>query len=220
MNQNDISSQTEKYKQELMRLYGKSTSSAPKQPSADAAALTPPQPAEESDYTQELNERFPEPDLSGLSDYPPAENFKEEKKSHVVSEKNLGTEKGYILVNVRTGDSSEPIEGASVSVEAVSDGNRFFIASGITDESGTSPKFDVPAPETLYSQSPNPDSRPYNLYDVSVSAKGFFNARSVDVPVFAGITSVQSFSMIPLPLFMNAGDETVTYFNQEPNLSV
>ena len=42
------------------------------------------------------------------------------------------------------------------------------------------------------------------------------NARSVDVPVFAGITSVQNFSMIPVPAMMRQNDETVTYFNQEP----
>lgn len=33
-----------------------------------------------------------------------------------------------------------------------------------------------------------------------------------------GITSLQNFSMIPVPLYMKSSDETVTNFNQEPNL--
>ena len=52
----------------------------------------------------------------------------------------------------------------------------------------------------------------------SITAEGFFNARSVDVPVFEGITSVQNFSMIPVPLFMRPGEETVTTYNQNTNL--
>jgi len=49
-----------------------------------------------------------------------------------------------------------------------------------------------------------------------VTAKGFFNARSVDVPVFSGITSIQNFNMIPVPLMMKETDETLTIYNQEP----
>ena len=72
-------------------------------------------------------------------------------------------------------------------------------------------------PDREYSQEPSPEERPYNLFDVSVSAEGFFRARSVDVPVFSGITSVQNFNLIPLPLMMDSSDETVTYYNAEPS---
>jgi hypothetical protein len=72
-------------------------------------------------------------------------------------------------------------------------------------------------PDLVHSQAPQPDERPYNLFDVSVSAEGFFRARSVDVPVFSGITSVQNFNIIPVPLMMSGSDETVTYYNAEPS---
>lgn len=129
----------------------------------------------------------------------------------------LGSERGYILVNVRTGDDSSAIEGAFIAVTAIVDGKRLVLASGVTDKSGVSPKFALPVPDLEHSQEPSPEERPYNLFDVSVSAEGFFRARSVDVPVFSGITSVQNFNLIPLPLMMDSSDETVTYYNAEPS---
>jgi hypothetical protein len=133
------------------------------------------------------------------------------------SESSLGSEKGYIQVNVRTGDDSDPVQNAVATVYATAGGNRLLIASGITNDSGSAPIFEVPAPLLSLSQSPSPSSLPYTLYDIIVTADGFFNSRSVDVPVFAGITSVQNFSMIPVPLFMRSDEETVTYFNQQPD---
>ena len=109
------------------------------------------------------------------------------------------------------------MEGAFVKVTAVVDGKRLVLASGATDESGVSPKFSLPVPDLEHSQTPDPDERPYNLFDVSVYAEGFFRARSVDVPVFSGITSVQNFNLIPVPLMMSSDDETVTYYNAEPS---
>ncbi|MDE6538729.1 MAG: carboxypeptidase regulatory-like domain-containing protein [Ruminococcus sp.] len=165
------------------------------------------------DTAYNTDERYPEPDLSELNI---------DKKPEVSTPGNefnsdIGTSTGYILVNTRTGENSSPVEGALIMITAISDGRREMIASGLTDESGVSPKFSVPAPDLIHSQSPDALKRPYSLYDISVTAKGFFNARSVDVPVFSGITSVQTFGMIPVPLMMKQNDETVTYINQEPD---
>ncbi|MCM1506579.1 MAG: carboxypeptidase regulatory-like domain-containing protein [Ruminococcus flavefaciens] len=167
------------------------------------------------DTAYSVNERYPEPDLSEIK-------LGEERSSNpslaeYPSEVSMGNSTGYILVNTRTGEDSSPVINASVMITAVVDGRREIIASGVTDESGVSPKFAVPAPDLIHSQSPDTLKRPYSLYDISVTADRFFNARSVDVPVFSGITSVQNFGMIPLPLMMSSNDETVTYINQEPN---
>lgn len=129
----------------------------------------------------------------------------------------LGSQFGTIIVNVRTGNESSPIVNASVVVTAIIDGRRLFITAGQTDISGNLTSLEVPAPDARYSQSPDPSVRPYSLFDISVKANGFFDARSVDVPVFAGVTSIQNFNMIPLPLGSKSTDETLTYFNQEPN---
>lgn len=222
---------TEKYKQELMRLYSRSTSAEEKQ-------VTEPVPEEINDtdteapddtvyaeHTEEdsngaeedYNSRFPEPDLSELDTDLGTHSTEDDVPPVYDSDELLGTERGYILVNVRTGDDSSAVAGAFIAVTAIVDGKRLVLASGVTDESGVSPKFSLPVPDREYSQEPSPEERPYNLFDVSVSAEGFFRARSVDVPVFSGITSVQNFNLIPLPLMMDSSDETVTYYNAEPS---
>lgn len=243
----DMDSKAEQYKQELMRLYGmrketldtggitEDTDAA--QPDVNEAIPedeeifgvdedapddtayaehTDDAPASEE---EDFNTRYPEPDLSELdTDY--GENSSDDDiPPEYVSEESIGTATGYILVNVRTGDESSAVEGATVMVTAIADGRRLIIASGQTDQSGTAPLFSVPVPDISHSQEPAADIRPYSLFDVSVTAEGFFNARSVDVPAFDGITSVQNFSMIPVPALMSSRDETVTYFNQEPGFN-
>lgn len=158
--------------------------------------------------TETIERIYPEPDLS---------EFRHEPLPEVISEESLGNSTGYILVNVRAGREGLPIGGASVVVSAVYEGSRFFIAAGSTDISGTTIKLEAPAPDEAYSQIPDPKVRPYSLFDISVRANGYFNARSVDVPVFSGVTSIQNFNMIPVPLFMESDDEVLTYYNQEPD---
>ena len=228
----------ERYKQEMMKLYSRSTSpedTAGELP--EAAPAYDEQPAEISDVDEnapddtvyaehtdedsngmeeDYNSRFPEPDLSGLDTDGGTASTEDDVPPEYDRSELIGAEKGYILVNVRTGDDSSAVAGAMVLVTALVDGKRLVLASGETDESGISPRFELPAPDLIHSQAPDPDRRPYALYDVSVSAEGFFRARSVDVPVFSGITSVQNFNLIPVPLMMNSSDETVTYYNAEP----
>lgn len=228
----------EKYKQELMNLYSRSASreemcddprkeSLDYDPKPEEISRVDEEAPDDTVYAEHIDEdlngnkedynnRFPEPDLSGLdTDFGRASTEDDEPPEYDMNEL-IGGEKGYIQVNTRTGDDSSAIEGAYVTVTAVVDGKRLILASGLTDESGTAPKFTLPVPDLRYSQSPSPDKRPYSLYDVTVTKEGFFKARSVDVPVFSGITSVQSFNLIPVPLMMNSSDETVTYYNAEP----
>lgn len=225
----------EKYKKDMMKLYGKRVPSgipekqeekAEESPIAEQATeiVEDEVPAEkiqedeipetnetESSGEDDIAERFPEPDLSELDE-------EDISDAEYESTEGMGDSTGYILVNVRAGNEAYPIENATVIVTAIVDGNRLIIASGLTDISGTTLKLQTPAPDIIYSQAPNSAQRPYSLFDISVRANGYFNARSVDVPVFSGTTSIQNFNMIPVPLLMKASDETLTYFNQEPNL--
>ena len=222
---------TERYKQELMRLYSRSTSAGEERAAepvsgeiyetdktADDDTVYAEHTAEDSNgAAEDYNSRFPEPDLSELDTDLGTHSTEDDVPPEYDSGDLLGSERGYILVNVRTGDDSSAIEDAFVAVTAIVDGKRLVLASGVTDESGVSPKFALPVPDLEHSQEPSPEERPYNLFDISVSAEGFFRARSVDVPVFSGITSVQNFNLIPLPLMMDSSDETVTYYNAEPS---
>ena len=217
---------TEKYKQELMKLYSRSSSHDEELPKAenenteelpDDTAYADFSESDGNGDDEDYNSRYPEPDLSGLDTDLGTDNNEDDEPPEYSSEELLGNEIGYILVNVRTGDDSSAVEGAFVNVTTVVDGKRLALASGTTDESGVSPKFSLPVPDLEHSQAPDPEERPYNLFDVSVYAEGFFRARSVDVPVFSGITSVQNFNLIPVPLMMSSDDETVTYYNAEPS---
>ena len=223
----------EKYKHEMMSLYRKGGEKSvqpereafpePEDISApDDTAYAPHTEDDKADTPEtedDYNIRYPEPDLSELDTDLGDITDENSAPPEYDDDAALGTGEGYILAYVRTGDESSGIEGAAVMVTAVIDGRRVILASGLTDSSGTSPRFSLPVPDTSHSQRPDPDRRPYNLFDVSVTAEGFFNARSVDVPVFDGITSVQNFSMIPVPAMMSGQSETVTYFNQEPGLT-
>ena len=234
MNQKEI----EKYKREMMKMYGRNpvqpdySTTGPNNgeelPVLEENKNVPPEQAdngvsdEDTVYDETVpdeksyNLRFPEPDLSELDTDFGSQSTENSTPPEYSTRESLGNSIGFILVNVRTGEESAPIQNASVLVTAIIDGNRSIIASGVTNSNGTTPRFAVPVPDIQHSQSPDPTERPYSLFDVSVTAEGFFNARSVDVPVFSGITSVQNFGMIPLPVLMNQNDETVTYYNQEP----
>lgn len=236
MDKREISAQTERYKNEMMKLYGRSTSvvqdsvkeSTPSVLPEEPAWEMPPEAPEETDMdisaeaaepdseeAEELDRRYPEPDLSGLNG-----DFNEQLpfQRQPAREEDFGSSAGYIKVNVRTGDSSAPVKGAVISIEGTVNGNRLLMGTAVTDESGTAGAFEVPVPDVKYSQTPDSRVRPYALYDISVTADGFFNTRSVDVPVFSGIISVQTFEMIPVPLYMSSDDETVTFYNQEPGV--
>ena len=231
---NDTGNMAERYKQELMKFYR-----SQEQPVGTSAEVSEPEntaqteeaepetdaeeiqsedteqsgdtAAEEDTSDMDISENFPEPDISELGT---PETFRPE----FITPAGMGNSEGFIMVNVRTGGDSMPIEKAAVTVTAISEGARLVIATAITDISGATLRLKVPAPDLVYSQSPDPKVRPYSLFDVNVTAQGYFNARSVDVPVFPGITSIQNFSMVPVPLYMKSTDETLTYHNQEPAL--
>lgn len=243
MEKNSVTANAEKYKQEMMKLYGKSTSKIENE-KEDAEKIIsavnvlpeenkPPVAENEADREiiaevesddipedyNETEELYPEPDLSEIiTDHDKISDTDENDKLGKYIDDTEYNGKGYIIVNVRTGDQADPIENAVVHISSIKNGNRFYNETDNSDNSGTTRKFVVPTPSFSYSQTPDSNIRPYALYDISVTANGFFNARSVDVPVFEGITSIQNFSLIPLPLYMRANEETVTYFNQEPNL--
>lgn len=249
MDNKDLASRAERYKQEMMRLYGRST--AQTVPEAESTAQLPPRreyneaeelerseenlnreredyPSEEEIVTADdetenegfngnetLDERYPDPDMPpAASDFPPEEDVltPEEARDY------FGTGTGYIAVNVRTGDDSSPVEGAFVRVTGTHSGKSFLLGSDYTDSSGRVPLFELPVPKTEPLRPPGSGKRVYSMYDISVNAKGFFNVRSVDVPVFDGITSVQTFAMVPLPVYMNESSETIVNYNTQPGM--
>lgn len=161
----------------------------------------------------DLDENYPDPDISELI---PEEADTSSNQFFQSNAKN--TEEGWIQVIVRKGDNAYPIPDASIIINSTEDGQLKLISNTMTDESGKTELIAVPAPNVSYSLESDNNVRPYALYNVSVFADGYFREKSVNVPVFAGITSVQQFNLVPLPLLMKESDETIEIFNQEPDL--
>ena len=161
----------------------------------------------------DLDENYPDPDISELI---PEEADTSSDQFFQSNAKN--TEEGWIQVIVRKGDNAYPIPDASIIINSTEDGQLKLISNTMTDESGKTELIAVPAPNVSYSVESDNNVRPYALYNVSVFADGYFREKSVNVPVFAGITSVQQFNLVPLPLLMKESDETIEIFNQEPDL--
>ena len=166
---------------------------------------------QKNEENPQIDERFPEPDLSELDD---------EKDSPLsfYTKKAENDAMGYIRVVARSGDNAFPVKNALAIVTYAEDGQMIFKTSALTDESGQTEIIKAPAPNARYSLNSGSDIRPYSLYNVTLIADGYFRERSVDVPVFAGITSVQQFNLVPLPLYMNESAETIEIYNQEPQL--
>lgn len=217
----------EKYRQEMMKLYGKSTSKNDTVPVQEKIQETAPSDNENIAETEipqiqetpsaevsDIDERYPEPVLDEIN----KSSYDTKLNDSEYNRRNNYDSIGWISVNVRTAENASPVENASVVITSMNNGNLIFEATGVTDESGQIKKIALPAPSASLSLDSENLIKPYSVYDISVYADGFFRERSVDVPVFAGITSVQQFNMVPLPLYMTENDETITYYNQEPEL--
>ncbi len=108
---------------------------------------------------------------------------------------------GYMIVRVTTARGAIPIEGAVVTVsdyfgEDVTDiGNA--IGTYITNSSGLTEKFALPAPPRALSMTPG-NGKSYLTYNISVAKDGYYQQNYINAPVFEGITSIQNADMIPL----------------------
>lgn len=105
-----------------------------------------------------------------------------------------------------------PVEGATVLVTEDTDTGTNLIGALKTDENGEIRPLVLPAPVG----DPNSKQVPFSRYSVQVTARGYRTERSVDVPVFAGVASMQDFLLIPLAADEAQGTGDITYYNEEP----
>ena len=104
-------------------------------------------------------------------------------------------ENGYVVVTVKTAGGALPVENAVVTVKDTS-GN--ILAVYFTDRSGRTPRLKVLAPPRANSESPGAVSPPFYSYNIDTDKEGFVSVRNVSVPVYPGITSVQSVELVPI----------------------
>ena len=139
------------------------------------------------------------------------------------TENNTGY--GYMIVRVTTARGAIPLEGATVTVQnydpEFEKGRGDVIAVYTTGDSGLTEKFSLPAPSGALSMSPG-NGKSYESYILTVTKGGYYRQEYVNVPVFEGITAIQTADLIPLPdngqTDNYTTDDTVIFETENPNL--
>lgn len=170
------------------------------------------------DSLEEMIERY----RNELSDMRREVKAPESEKEPItpVSENQLrnsdgNTQIGYIKVQVQT-EIGAPAAGATVLITSEDGGRKILEFFGFTDENGESPIVPLPAPPMENSEAPR-GKNPYALYEVRTDFAGLRSVISRDVPVFEGVTSIQSAVMPPLPAGMRSEDGILIYTESAPN---
>lgn len=171
--------------------------------------------------------RFPEPVIPEFMRNPPQEsqspnmrrnNSQDYGKMSVehtpIDGKTPYTDYGFLKVETRTGDNGMPLPNAAITVVRKNGKEEELFFSGVTDESGSIEKIKLPAPANLKTNAPE-SFQNYAVYTVSAYLKDYYREVSTDVPVFAGVTSIQRFNLIPKP-FNFEDNGSITFENTEP----
>ena len=110
---------------------------------------------------------------------------------------NEYTQTGALIVSVFTASGAIPLEDAVVTIYGSDKSDSGVKSVFHTDRSGNTPKILLPAPPASMSEVPGNIS-PFAKYNVEVDKDGFNSRTFINVPVFAGTTSIQPVNMIPL----------------------
>ncbi len=128
---------------------------------------------------------------------------------------------GYLVVRISAASEALPLAGAKVFVRGGEENDSGVIAVLESGSDGLTPKIALAAPPRALSESPG-NLRPYASYNIDIHLDGYPSLMLQNVPIFDGITSVQSAVMIPLPKngypdnFIPFGDRI--YESEAPNL--
>lgn len=162
---------------------------------------TPTPPVSEETIVQQQNE-----------ENQPEQNAQQENLENSFPDNSTGR----LRVSVSTANQLSPVPGATVTVSAQNGDTNTTLDTSVTDRSGSSVTFTLPAPSASFSQEPTVAS-PFALYQVSVSHPDFYDFIAENVQVFGGITTQLPVNLIPLPELPN-GETTKIVIIPKQNL--
>ena len=110
---------------------------------------------------------------------------------------------GTLIINATSAGGALPTSGTVVRILGSEEENRDVQFSIITDVDGISERIILPAPPRELSMSPGALLPSYALYNIEISAPGFYTKKIFNVAVFDGEETVQPVNMIPLALHNN-----------------
>lgn len=121
---------------------------------------------------------------------------------------------GYLLVNVTSVRELYPVENAKVTVFKGSIEDMRKIAELVTNQSGKTELFPLPAPPRALAEDSSNQKPTYAEYNILTEADGFLPTINMGAAVFDGVTSIQNVNLIPKTAY-NENDSNV--FDEENN---
>ena len=109
-------------------------------------------------------------------------------------------EYGTLLVRVSTAGIALPVEGADVRIDGNEEGNQNIHYLLTTDRSGLLERILLPTPPAAYSLQPG-NRKGFADYNIRIFKDGFYPVLLRNVPLFSGITSIQTVELIPWPSY-------------------
>ena len=119
---------------------------------------------------------------------------------------------GGLVVKATTAGGALPVKNAIVRIRGAGESNSDVEYSITTDIDGVTELLRLPAPPINLSLFPQPTERAYEVYDMEISADGYYTKNYSDIPVFEGVISEQRVTMIPKSEIYKNG-VTVPYDN-------
>lgn len=173
-----------------------------------------------NNFYENPNTEEPRPAQPAPSDAPPVPQEVPQNISQGATQESQtampNNSNGQLVVSVFTANQFYPVVGAEVSVESESDENRQTFGKSITDRSGRSMIFTLPAPSATASQEPTVLS-PFAQYRVTIKHPDFYDAVIENVQIFGGILSQLPVNLIPIPELPN-GETTKIVIIPKQNL--
>lgn len=108
------------------------------------------------------------------------------------------TDRGGLIIQATKASGALPVPNSTVRIRGAEESNRFVVYSVITDIDGNTQAVTLPAPARIYSTESNPPQSPYSIYDIEITADGYYPKKIYSVAVFPGIIATQPINMIPL----------------------
>lgn len=114
---------------------------------------------------------------------------------------------GTLIINASAAGGALPVRGTVVRITGGSEENKSVEYSLVTDWDGVTEILSLPAPSRELSLHPGAKEPSYALYDIQVSAPGYYTKKIYNVAVFEGTETIQPVNMIPMAIYEN----NVTY---------
>lgn len=122
---------------------------------------------------------------------------------------------GFLIVQTLTANGALPVENATVYVYSYDDSAKSSQALYTlkTDSFGRTEKVALGALGRELSLTPEV-KKPYATYNAVINADGFYESERINIPIFQGITSVQTVDLIPLSEYSDQYSATPDSLNR------